>query len=74
MNVENFYEAHCRETDKLRDEIRAFRQVRRSSCDAQVHDGFLAQIEMLKNLGIRLYAVEDLQAELKKLSDELFPQ
>ena len=74
MNIENFYEAHCRETDKLMDEIRAFRQSRRTSCDAQVHDGFLAQIEMLKNFGIRLYVVEDLQAELKKLSDELFPQ
>jgi hypothetical protein len=74
MNIAQFYEAHCRETDKLIDEIRAFRQMRRSSCDVQVHDGFLAQIEMLENLGVRLYAVDDIKAELKKLSDELFPQ
>jgi hypothetical protein len=74
MNIAQFYEAHCRETNKLLDEIRAFRQVRRSSCDAQVHDGFLAQIQMLENLGVRLYAVEELRMELKELSNELFPQ
>lgn len=74
MNIAQFYEAHCRETNKLLDEILAFREMRRSSCDAQIYDGFFAQVKMLENLGVCLHAVEELQSELKKLSAEIFPQ
>jgi hypothetical protein len=74
MNIDQMLTTHERETDKLLAEIRQFRQSRRTSCDALVYDGFDAQIRMLENLGLRLYAVEELQSELKKLSAEIFPQ
>lgn len=74
MTFDHLMSRHGMETEKLLEEIRQFRQSRRKPYDSIVFDGFYAQIEMLENLGLRLYAVEELQAELKKLSDELFPQ
>lgn len=78
MTLDHLMSRHGMETEKLLKEIRQFRQSRsqsrRTSCDALVYDGFYAQIQMLENLGLRLYAVEELQIELKKLESELFAQ
>ena len=74
MTIDHLMSRHEMETEKLLNEIRQFRRSRRTSCDALVYDGFDAQIRMLEKLGLRLYAVEELQSELKKLEAEIFPQ
>jgi hypothetical protein len=65
--------AHERETDKLIAELRAFRSRKRERCDHMIYDGFAVQIQMLKNLGIRLDAVDDAEQELYRLALEIFP-
>jgi hypothetical protein len=74
MNIEQILAAHERETDALIAEIKAYRARPREACDYMIYDGLAVQIRMLENLGLRLYAVEELQSELKKLSAEIFRQ
>ena len=74
MNIDHLMSRHGMETEKLLEEIRQFRQSRRKPYDSIVFDGFDAQVRMLDNLGLRLYAVEELQIELKKLESEIFAQ
>jgi len=73
MTLETINDAHERETDKLLAEIRSFRYRNRERFDHMVYDGFAAQIQMLKNLGLRLYAIEDAEQELYRLALEIFP-
>jgi hypothetical protein len=73
MNIEQLLAVHERETDALLAEIRAFRRRKRESCDHLIYDGFAAQVRMLKNLGVRLTAVDEAEQELYKLSLDIFP-
>ncbi len=73
MTLETLMNAHERETDKLIAELRAFRSRKRERCDHMIYDGFAVQIQMLKNLGIRLDAVDDAEQELYRLALEIFP-
>ena len=73
MKIEQIFPAHAREADALIAEIRAFRRRKRESCDHLIYDGFAAQVRMLKNLGIRLNAVDAIEEELYKLALDIFP-
>jgi hypothetical protein len=73
MNISQLLTAHERETDKLIAEIRAFRLRKRESCDYMIYDGLAVQVRMLKNLGIRLAAVDAIEQELYGLALDIFP-
>ena len=73
MNIDQILAAHAREADSLIAEIRAFRRRKRESCDHLIYDGFAAQVRMLKNLGVRLNAVDEAEQELYKLALDIFP-
>jgi hypothetical protein len=73
MNISQLLTAHERETDKLIAEIRAFRRRKREACDHLVYDGLAVQVRMLKNLGIRLAAVDAIEEELYGLALDIFP-
>jgi len=73
MTFNQLLTAHERETDNLIAEIRAFRLRKRESCDHLVYDGFAVQVRMLKNLGIRLAAVDAIEEELYGLALDIFP-
>jgi hypothetical protein len=73
MNISQLLATHERETDKLIAEIRAFQRRKRESCDHLVYDGFAVQVRMLKNLGIRLAAVDAIEEELYGLALDIFP-
>lgn len=74
MNIEQLLAAHKRETDKLIAEISAYRERPRESCDYMIYDGFAAQVRMLKNLGVRLNAVDAIEEELYGLALDIFSQ
>jgi hypothetical protein len=73
MNIDQLLANHERETDKLIAEIRAFHRRERESCDHLIYDGFAVQVRMLKNLGIRLAAVDAIEEELYGLALDIFP-
>jgi len=73
MTFNQLLTAHERETDKLIAEIRAFRLRKRESCDHLIYDGLAVQVRMLKNLGIRLAAVDAIEQELYGLALDIFP-
>jgi hypothetical protein len=72
MNISQLLAAHQRETDKLIAEIRAFQRRKRESCDHLIYDGLAVQVRMLKNLGIRLAAVDAIEEELYGLALDIF--
>ena len=74
MNIDQLMSRHEAETDKLIAEIKAYRSRPREACDHMIYDGFAAQVKSFKNLGLRLYAVEDAERELMKLAAEIFPE
>jgi hypothetical protein len=73
MNIDQLLATHERETDKLIAEIRAFRLRKRESFDHLIYDGLAVQVRMLKNLGIRLAAVDAIEEELYGLALDIFP-
>lgn len=73
MTFEQLLAAHERETDALIAEIRAFHRRKRESCDHLIYDGLAVQVRMLKNLGIRLAAVDAAEEELYSLALDIFP-
>ena len=73
MRFEQLLAAHERETDSLIAEIRAFRRRKRESCDHLIYDGLAVQVRMLKNLGVRLNAVDAIEEELYRLALDIFP-
>ena len=73
MRFEQLLAAHERETDSLIAEIRAFRRRKRESCDHLIYDGLAVQVRMLKNLGVRLNAVDAIEEELYGLALDIFP-
>jgi len=73
MNFSQLLAAHERETDALIAEIKAYRTRPRESCDHLIYDGLAVQVRMLKNLGIRLAAVDAIEEELYGLALDIFP-
>ena len=74
MTLELLKLAHERETMSLLMEIIAFRKNQRLQSDSFVYDGFMAQVQMLKNIGICLSHVEACEQELYQVALEIFPQ
>jgi len=72
MNIDQLLANHELETDKLIAEIRAFQRRKRESCDHLIYDGLAVQVRMLKNLGIRLAAVDAIEEELYGLALDIF--
>jgi hypothetical protein len=73
MNIDQLLANHQRETDTLIAEIRAFQRRKRELCDHLIYDGLAVQVRMLKNLGIRLAAVDAIEEELYGLALDIFP-
>lgn len=69
-----FLTAYNAELDTLEKELVTFRDKPREPHDFATHDGFAAQIRMLKNLGVGLKRVAGLERILNEAAVTIFPE
>lgn len=74
MQMMTFLTAYNTELDTLEKELVTFRDKPREPHDFATHDGFAAQIRMLKNLGVGRKRVAELETKLAALAAEVFPE
>lgn len=74
MQTMQFLTAYNAELDTLEKELVTFRDKPREPHDFATHDGFAAQIRMLKNLGVGLKRVAGLERILNEAAVTIFPE
>jgi hypothetical protein len=74
MQTMQFLTAHQTETARLLSELKAFHDKPREPHDYATHDGFAAQIRMLKNLGVGLGRVAECEAQLAETAAVIFAE
>ena len=74
MQMMTFLTAYNTELDTLEKELVTFRDKPREPHDFATHDGFAAQIRMLKNLGVGLKRVAALERILNEAAVTIFPE
>ena len=74
MQMMTFLTAYHTELDTLEKELVTFRDKPREPHDFATHDGFAAQIRMLKNLGVGLKRVAALERILNEVAATIFPE
>lgn len=74
MHTMTFLTAYNNELDTLEKELVTFRDKPREPHDFATHDGFAAQIRMLKNLGVGRKRVAELERILNEVAVMIFPE
>lgn len=74
MQMMTFLTAYNTELDTLEKELVTFRDKPREPHDFATHDGFAAQIRMLKNLGVSRKRVAELERVLNEAAVTIFPE
>lgn len=74
MQTMQFLTAYNAELDTLEKELVTFRDKPREPHDFATHDGFAAQIRMLKNMGVGLKRVAGLERILNQAAVTIFPE
>ena len=74
MQMMTFLTAYNTELDTLEKELVTFRDKPREPHDFATHDGFAAQIRMLKNLGVGRKRVAELERILNESAVTIFPE
>ena len=72
MTTERLMANHLRECSILADEIETFATKEREAHDFAIFDGLVAQVKMLKGIGIHLRQVAELESRLREISKEVF--